>query len=405
MKKVLFLTHFFPPETGAAPVRMKYFFDEIKGAAYQIRVLRPTPNYPLNRKIESSYNDPSVQTIPIYIPQKDSLLKRFFSYATFFINALFVGLFTKFNPDVIVTSSPPLFTAFAAALMAKYRGVKLIFDIRDIWPDIGVELGILKKGLSLNILKSIEKFILNTADKIIVTAQGDKKNIIGKGIRQDKIEIIYNGADTNLFKPLNELEILSIKETYDFPKNKPLLVYFGSYNYGMNDIEILQKILIKLNEKIDYHYISIGTGNSLNDLIENIEGKVSFSSFPALPSMEISKIVAACDLSIIPRKYIEKDTGGNIPVKCFESWACGTPVVLSTIDNCELAEIFDKCNAGIRVKPGDVNLFVEAVIQLLNSNELSNLGMIGRKFVEENFDRKKQSEKIVEIIEELSNEK
>ena len=72
-----------------------------------------------------------------------------------------------------------------------------------------------------------------------------------------------------------------------------------------------------------------------------------------------------CDISLVPRKYISKDTGGNIPVKCFESWAGGVPVVLSSIVNSEINKIFEECRGGVIVKPEDAESFKDGILELL----------------------------------------
>ena len=116
------------------------------------------------------------------------------------------------------------------------------------------------------------------------------------------------------------------------------MIYFGSDNYGINDIEILADFLIN-----------------------------------------------------------KKDTGGNIPVKCFESWASGIPVLLSNIEDAEVSEIFKKCGSGILVDSDNVEALVNGLDDLL-SKDLKELGIIGRNYVIENFDRRKQSRKLIKTI-------
>ena len=98
-------------------------------------------------------------------------------------------------------------------------------------------------------MKWIEKKILTAADSIIVTAEGDKENIIRKNISSNKIHLIYNGADTQIFSVKSEKEKIEILKKYKLPQNKNILIYFGSFNYGMNDIEALADSLVYLREK------------------------------------------------------------------------------------------------------------------------------------------------------------
>lgn len=404
--KILLYTHFFPPESGAAPMRMKYFADVL--SKYDLKIIAPKPNYPRNRLIENWQEKiPSqfvgkVKYLPLIIPSNRLKLSRVLSYFTFMLVSFFYSFFQMGNVEIVVCSSPPITTAFVAALFTKLRGKKLIVDIRDMWPQIGIELGILKNKFVIGILKGIENFILNKADKIIVTAEGDRSNLLNRNFTESKINIIYNGADTDLFQILSQEERNRIREEYNLPIDKKILIYFGSFNYGMNDLDILTeslKMLGDITEKI--HFVAVGNGERKKEFISAISDSITFHSFDSMNAKDTSKLVAASDISLIPRKNIQKDTGGNIPVKCFESWACGIPTLLSTIKDTDVQRIFNNCEAGKLVEAGNAKQFAEAIKELVTAQNISELGSKGRQFVVENFDRKKQSEKLIKIIEEL----
>jgi len=404
--KILFYSHFYPPEVGAAPTRVKYFVNALREKGFEVKVIAPKPNYPLS-KIFEGYDKKfivknkleNVTYLPIYFVSSHSPIGRLFSYLSYFVFSFFYLLFNSYKPDFVISSSPPIFTSLAALLYSKIKRSKFIFDVRDIWPDIGVQLGILKNEFLISGLTKIEKYLLKNSDNIIVTAKGDKDNIAQKISNPEKCEIIFNGADTDIFKPINETEKIEIRNKYNLPLNKKILVYFGSYNHGMNDIEILGEFLI--SEKViskNIHFLSIGSGDNLNNLLEKIDSKISYTTIKSLEMNELSKLLAASDISVIPRKNIKEDTGGNIPVKCFESWAAGIPVLLSNIEDAEVANIFNECNAGSLVKPNSVEALINGMNEILKS-DLELMCKEGRQFVINNFDRKKQSDKLTELIE------
>jgi glycosyltransferase involved in cell wall biosynthesis len=403
--KILYYSHFFKPETGAASVRANYFVKALRNAGHEVLVVSPKPNYPLgkifdgfNEKLVIKDEKENIVYLPILGVKSHSPFGRLISYISYFKFSLVYLLLKNYKPDVVISSSPPIFTPLAALFYSKMKGSKFILDIRDVWPDIGVELGILTNKYFIWGLSKIEKTLLKKSDKIIVTAEGDKQNVISKIGNSDKCEIIYNGADTEIFKPIGETERKEIRNKYNIPTNQKVIIYFGSYNHGMNDIEILGDFLTHekfLNQNI--HFLSIGSGDNLSNLIKKIEGIISYTSINSLPMEEVAQLVAASDISIIPRKNIKKDTGGNIPVKCFESWASGIPVLLSNIVDAEVSEIFNKCEAGVIVEPNNVELLIDGLDNILQS-DLKELGKKGRDYVIENFDRKQQSSKLVDII-------
>lgn len=403
--KILYYSHFFKPETGAASVRADYFVKALRNAGHEVLVVTPKPNYPIGkifdgfgRKIIIKNDKNNTIYLPILFVSSHSPIGRLFSYLSYFLFSLVYLVFNKYKPDVVIASSPPIFTSLAALIYSKIKKSKFIFDVRDIWPDIGVELKILTNKFFIYGLAKIERYILNNADVVTVTAEGDKINLVNKVDSTDKIKVIYNGADTEIFKSISNDERDSIRKKYNIPLDKQIIIYFGSYNHGMNDIEILGDFLMheKLNNK-NLHFLSIGSGDNLENLIQKIEGKISYTSILSLPMEEVAKLVAASDVSIIPRKNIKKDTGGNIPVKVFESWASEVPVLLSNINDSEISEIFNKCGSGILVKPNSVDALTSGLDNLLNNN-IKELGVKGRDFVIGNFDRKTQSQKIIKLI-------
>lgn len=406
--KILFYSHFFYPEVGAGSIRAQYFVNALSKSEHEIKIIAPYPNYPIGKSypgFKKSINEDKnrgIHYLYIYVPKRHSMFKRGFSYLSYFISSFLFTMFWNFKPDVIIASSPPISTAFAAALVCKIKGKKMILDLRDIWPDIGIQLGLLNRKSSVRILKWIEKFILNSATSIIVTAKGDKNNLIGKGVAQDSIQVILNGADTDLFKPLQTESINKIREEYGIPVDKKILIYFGSFNYGMNDIHTLSEALTKLNEiKDEYTLIVVGDGTNRESFMSKISPFVNCFYLGTLHSAEMAKVLSASDISLIPRKGLKEDTGGNTPVKCFESWAAGVPVILSANPDSEIADIFNGIKAGIITKPDNSEALELSIRSLLRREDLKELGLIGRKYVESYFNRKIESSKLVKIVNDL----
>jgi len=406
--KILIYSHFYFPEVGAASLRMQYFVKILERDANEVRIITPLPNYPHGRiykgfsKFFHKDDKRNIIYLPLYLPKKHSVLKRGVSYLSYLLTSFFYTLFSTFKPDIIIASSPPLSTAFGAALISKIKKSNFILDLRDIWPDIGIELGLLKKPLIINRLKQIELFLLNRASVIIVTAKGDKENLVRKGVQETKINIIFNGADPSIFKPLNAAEICEIRAKYNLPEDKIILIYFGSFNYGMNDIELLGNVLSEMgNYSNNFSFVAVGNGDNKNDFLKKIKDKIEIQHYDSLDSNNLAKLLAASDISLIPRKGIKHDTGGNTPVKCFESWASDVPVLLSANKESEIARIFNECNSGMFVNPNDVQEYKSALIKMITNNDLKKLGLKGRQYVEDNFDRGKQSEKLYSLIQEL----
>jgi glycosyltransferase involved in cell wall biosynthesis len=404
--KILILTHFYKPEIGAGSIRVQYLTKSLRAANHQVKIVTPVPNYPFGKTYSSFTNKlivnekESIVYLPIYLPQHQSVFSRGISYLSFFFRSFFYSIFNEYKPELVITSSPPIITALSAILISKIKRIPIIVDLRDIWPDIGFELGLIRNKTIFRILRVIESFILKNASILVVTAEGDRKNLISKNVEARKIFVIYNGADTNLYTPIDETERKKIRISYNLPLDKKLLIYFGSFNYGMNDIESMGNALRsaeKWSEK--FNLIIVGYGENFDRFIHILDNKIKYIHFKSMTSEELAKIVAASDLSLIPRKKLKNNTGGNIPVKCFESWAAGIPVIISADHDSEIKRIFSECPSGFFVESENIEAFSSTLINFLESDFDEQKKMSARKYVVDNFNRSAQSEILNSIIE------
>ncbi len=402
--KILVYSHFYFPEVGAGSVRTRYFVQALRNAGNEVKVITPMPNYPNGKKYEG-YNkfffydkNNNVTYLPIFIPKKHSLIGRGLTYFSYFFSSLFYALFDGFKPDVILTSSPPITTTLAAVLLAKLKRKPIVVDIRDLWPDIGIELGIIKNKLLIKTLKFVDRFIIKSSDQIIVPLESFEEIMLRKGARCE-VTTIYNGADTSVFVPLKKDKKVEVRGKYNLPQNKKIAVYFGFFNFGMNDVDTLAEALSLLRQDGNkFYFLFIGDGVKKADFVQKIEGKIEYKFLKPMSSRELSEVIASCDLSIIPLKKVEGSTGGFIPVKCLESWSAGLPVLLATDNDEKISGIFNVAKAGKIIPPSVSALMALEIKNMLERNDLTELGLNGREFVVNNFDRVKQSEKLAEIL-------
>lgn len=408
--KVLLYSHFYYPEVGAASTRMQYFVKSLKAAGHEVKIVTPLPNYP-NNKIYPGFENVSrpiskngVTYLPIYSSGNHSIYKRLFSYINYFLVSLKYVLFSNYKPDLIISSSPPLFTPFAAMIAAKFKGAKFILDVRDIWPDIGIELGLLNKKFYIWGLRLVEKMIMKAASYITVTAEADKENLVSKNVDEKKIFVLYNGADTSLFKASYNSTRDKIKDSFNLPIDRQIVLFVGSFNDGMNDIKNLSKALTNFDSKSNNcHFVFAGDGSNREEFFSKLNGSTDYTYLGLLELEELSKLLSVADLNLVPRKMNKKNIGGNIPVKCFESWASEIPVLISAEKNSEIAKIFDQCDAGMLIEPNDAESFRNSLEKILKENNLKEMGRRGRELVEKYYDRQKQSDKLSEIISNLNN--
>ena len=238
--KIQYYSHFFKLDAGVASVRADYFVKSLRNAGHEVLVISPKPSYPLGKifdgfkgKIVVKNETENITYLPIWFVGSHSLIGRLLSYISYFKFSLIYILFNSFKPDVVISSSPPIFTSLVALIYSKIKKAKFIFDIHDVWPDIGVELGILTNEYYIKGLSKIEKYLLKNSHKIIVTANGDKQNILSKIDKSEKCEIIFNGADTEIVRPIDG------EESVESAKSENILLL-------NNDTELLDDSILEL---------------------------------------------------------------------------------------------------------------------------------------------------------------
>jgi len=408
---LLIYSYFFPPETGAGSVRLSEFAIGLAKQGRKVKLLAPLPNYP-SGEIYPEYpstkfnrewwNGVDVLRVPVIPPKGRGAAYRMLTYQSFNVTAQYARRFLfKARPRVVFASSPPVPTLVPAMKTARAHQVPLILDIRDLWPEIAVALNIMKeKSFIHRYLNGIIRNAYNLAEAIIVTTSGDAEAIVKKGIDEKRIHVIPNGVNCKIFYPDNALRN-DIRGNLGI-KDELLVVYSGSFGHGMNDLDILLETAFLLRDTEGIKFLLIGEGDRHTEF-EDAANRKHLSNIvyiPSQPPAALNEYINAADIGFIPRRELDCDTGGNVPVKMFEYMAVGLPVLLTSIPECEARCIFDRANnPGAWFSSGDTKGAASWIYEMRDKtpsprNESEN----SRQFVIENYSRAEGAGKLNEII-------
>jgi glycosyltransferase involved in cell wall biosynthesis len=389
---------------------MSEFVSGLKSLGFDITVLTALPNYPSGEifdeykgKKESWDEQGKILRTFIKPSKKKSSLRRLYTYMTFFYSARAGDKrhFKKKSFDIVIASSPPLFAALAGVDIATRHEAKFIFDIRDLWPDIAVSMGMMKKAsVPWLWLDSIHFRILKNSDRIIVTTETDKSLIKSKGYPENRIDFIPNGASLKTFYKLPDNQVKLEKRKLGI-EGKFTLCYSGSLNQGMNDVKSFVPIMEKLRNEKDIVLLLVGDGENRNEIKSDAQaGNLENIRFIPTQDLEsLNRILNASDLAIIPRKHMLKGGSGGYPVKMFENWAVENPVVLCADDHTEERQLLENIKGGIAIDPGDFQSVADAVLRFMHDDKLRvECGVNGRRKVEESFSRESSTRKLSEIL-------
>lgn len=321
---------------------------------------------------------------------------RLLNFLLFMLNS-FLATFKVKRPDLVFGTSPPIFQGVTAYLASRVKRVPFVLEIRDLWPAFMIEIGAVKNPIIISLSKGLEKFLYRKADIIIINSPGFYSHIEGNGVERDKIRLVPNGVDTSPFKPSDRGH--SIRESMGLG-DRFVILYAGAIGRS-NDIGTVLDAARLIKEKEDITILLVGGGNEKEALEARAieEGLNNVRFIPPVEKSLIPDYIAASDVGLAILKDVPmfKTT---YPNKVFDYMAGGRPVLLA-IDGV-IREVVEAAGAGIFAQPGDPGAIATGIVKLYEDEGLrEEMGMRGRKYVEEHFERREQSRELEEILVEV----
>lgn len=400
---IMFLTQYFPPEVGAPQNRIFEFAKRLKNNGHDITVLTAMPNYPKG-EIYDGYKGKKflvedmegirVIRTSIYATKDTGFVKRLLNYFSFTFSSVIQGpKGIDKSIDVIIVESPPLFLGWSGYRLARKLKAKYVFNISDLWPESAIKLGVLNNKLMIKMSVWLEEFSYRKADIVTGQTKGIVENISKRGFK-DKTYLVTNGVDLSLFgKDKANLEF--IKE--NGLEGKFLVGYAGIHGLAQG-LETIIKAASVLKEHEGIKFVFVGDGPEKQKLINMTkELKLENVAFlPVHPKKNMPGIVASFSCAVVPLKKLDLFKGA-LPSKMFETLASNVPIVLSVEG--EAQQLIEEAKAGICVEPENEKEIAEAVLKLYQNPELKEeMGVNGRMYIEEYFDRAKITRRFEEIL-------
>lgn len=406
--KVLQLTGYFMPEKAASIYLVENRLEAFAEAGFENVIWASRPTRGLSdkeykdykhKKLESMYDGwLTIHRFAMYREGKNPML-RALRYSLNWIIQLYHGLRENGVDCVYLESTPPI-QGMLGSLIKILRDIPFVYDLQDIFPDSLFNNDLAKKGGMLwKIGRVIENFTYKHADKIIVISEDFKKNIMAKGVPEEKIVVVYNWVDQNAVVDIPR-ERNKLFDTYGLDRDKFYVSYNGNIGLSQNMdmlIDVAEEFQKDLSHK-DIQFVLVGEGAYLNDVKRIIAEKdlKNVHLIPFQPYEDISHVFSLADASLVISK---PGTGAaSVPSKTWSIMSASRPV-LANFDENELKDIISNNNCGIFTKAGDKEAFKESVLTLYNNRALAReMGKNGRDFVMRNLTREVGTAKYVEVI-------
>ena len=403
--KILFLTHYYPPEGNAPAARVHAMASRWAKKGHEVTVVTCAPNVPAGKVYEGYMNRRTAETadgvriirVKTYIAPNSGVIRRMLNFVSYMFSAFSECLFMK-KPDVMIATSPQFFCGWAGVLLHWFRRFPFLLEIRDIWPESITAVGARVPGIFLSVLGIMEKIMYSAAGHIVTVGEGYKERLNERGVPPEKISIIMNGADFTVFhpKPRNE-KLLSV---YGL-SGKFICCYTGTLGMACGLKTVIDAAEIIKDKGInDIAFALVGDG-AVRAELEKIcaEKKLDNVVFTGLrPKKEIPQWINSCDVSLAHLKKTDLFKT-VIPSKIFESAACAKPLLMGVQG--KAAEMIDNAGAGISFEPENAVALVEALLRFYNDrNLLRETGLNAEKNIAAVHNRDKQAEEYIRVIEE-----
>ena len=404
--RVLYVSHYFPPEIGAPAVRVSQLSKHWRRAGVDVRVLTGFPCHPegvvppeyrapLRRLVMTEdYEGVPVDRTWIYPAANRGRWRRSANYLSFGISAAIRGSLLDFRPDIVIGTSPQPLCAAAAARIADRYDAKFIFEVRDLWPESLAAVGVDSKNSPFyQLLDGVAGWLYDRADRVVIVADSFREELVARGVDDEKIQLVPNGVDLAPFAGDH-----SVPQDVSQLSDKFVVSYIGTHGLA-HALDTLLEAANLLREEPAAHFIFVGGGAAREPLEREAarQGLHNVTFLGPRPWEMSPAYLAASDACVVhlARKPLFERV---LPSKIFEIMAAGKPILLGVRG--EAKRLVDKAQAGLSFEPESAQGLASAVLELHHDRDLGNrLGASGRKWVGANATYKSRADKYLEILE------
>jgi len=303
--------------------------------------------------------------------------------------------------DVVFATSTPLTIALPAIYAAKRNKVPMVLEIRDLWPEVPIAVGALKNPVTIAVARWLERFSYRNSAYIIALSPGMKEGIVATGYPEDRVTVIPNSCDLELFEVDMDLG-REIRQRYDWLKDRPLVIYAGTLGLvnGVDYFAHLASEVSSHDQEIRFAVIGTGREDSKVRAVAEELGVLNknFFMIPVAPKYEIAAWLSAADLAT--SFVIDlKELWNNSANKFFDTLAAGKPIAIN--HEGWQADIIRETGAGLILSAKDINSAALNILNAVRDNAwLETAGMAAKKLAEQRFNREQAVIQLEHILTE-----
>jgi len=322
-----------------------------------------------------------------------SLIWRVVSYVSFMLTSIWSAIRIR-EVDVVLGTTPPLFQLPSAWLVARLKRRPFVLEVRDLWPEFAIDMGVLTNPIIIFSARRAEQFFYRRADHFVVNSPAYREYLVGKGVPLKTISVIPNGVDIRMFDPDSRGQ--QIRD--ELGLGDDFVVTYAGAMGPANDIETILDAAMRFDRAAHVRFVLVGGGRDAISLERKARARgldhVVFAG--TYPKDRMRCVLAASNACVATLMNIPmfKTT---YPNKVFDYMAAGRPTILG-IDGV-IRDVIEQSEGGLFVTPGDSEALAQAIETMRSDPDLAQrMGRSARRYVEEHFDRRLQSTELEKVL-------
>jgi glycosyltransferase involved in cell wall biosynthesis len=347
-----------------------------------------------SKKMGGENDNVTILRASVYSAHHKSFVHRVIAFVSFMLSSFWLGLGVK-DVDLVWGTSPPIFQGVTAWALARLKGAKFLFEVRDLWPKFAIAVGVLTNPILIRMSEWLERFLYRHADRVMVNSPGYQEHVEVRGGR--RVELVPNGSDPSMFDPSDKG--IMFRRFHNL-ESKFVALYAGAHGMS-NDLGVVLEAA-KIVEDTDIQIVLLGDGKEKANLQAQADelGLTDVTFAPSVPKSEMPDALAAADACIAILKPLD-EYKTTYPNKVFDYMAAGRPVVLA-IDGV-IREVVEMAGCGFFAEPGNPSALADAIRALATDKEKAReMGLKGRAYLEAHFSRTAIGEKLLNLLDEMT---
>lgn len=411
MARILLHSLVFSPEANSTSYLMTDLARQLHSLGHEVTVLTTTPHnnlepgaiarQPMHRVWPGLLYRSELGDIPVWhvrLPLKgDRVLRRMWDYIRFHLVALAAGM-TRVGPyDIVLSPSPPLTMGLTGWVLARWRRVPAVYNVQEIYPDFAINQGLIRNRAFIRILRKVERMVYASSTRVVTISEWFSRTIRERGVPAEKLLVIPNFVDTELYRPMPRHNEFSRSHGLD---DQFVVLYAGNIGLSQDWESLL--FAAAAHRHLPIRYVIAGDGARR----EWLEAEVPRRELPNVqllgyqPRKRMPEINASGDLHTIPMKH--ETTRDTFPSKIYSIMASARPVVVSADPDSELEWLVQEARCGWVVAPEASQAYADAVLQAFRERDaLAVQGARGRRFVEERYSKEAVGRRYDRLIRKL----